>query len=65
MKRCPVPKDLYYQPLPDHGSSLSPAVHAAITARIGLSEDAERYWKQSPWLDLANGWEPLLKLLSR
>ncbi|TCS39294.1 kojibiose phosphorylase [Paucimonas lemoignei] len=45
----------YYEPLTDHGSSLSPAVHAAIAARIGLQQDAERYWKQSLWLDLSNG----------
>jgi trehalose/maltose hydrolase-like predicted phosphorylase len=44
----------YYEPLTDHGSSLSPAVHAAIAARIGLRDDAERYWKQSLWLDLSN-----------
>lgn len=44
----------YYEPLTDHGSSLSPSVHAAIAARIGLREDAERYWKQSLWLDLSN-----------
>ncbi|HEX2530239.1 MAG TPA: beta-phosphoglucomutase family hydrolase [Burkholderiaceae bacterium] len=44
----------YYEPLTDHGSSLSPSVHAAIAARIGLQEDAERYWKQSLWLDLSN-----------
>ena len=44
----------YYEPLTDHGSSLSPAVHAAIAARIGLPEDAQRYWKQSLWLDLSN-----------
>lgn len=44
----------YYEPLTDHGSSLSPAVHAAIAARIGLREDAERYWKQALWLDLSN-----------
>jgi beta-phosphoglucomutase family hydrolase len=44
----------YYEPITDHGSSLSPAVHAAIAARIGLSEDAQRYWKQSLWLDLSN-----------
>jgi beta-phosphoglucomutase family hydrolase len=44
----------YYEPLTDHGSSLSPAVHAAIAARIGLREDAERYWKQSLWLDLSD-----------
>ncbi|RJG01005.1 HAD-IA family hydrolase [Noviherbaspirillum sedimenti] len=44
----------YYEPLTDHGSSLSPAVHAAIAARIGLQDDAERYWQQSLWLDLSN-----------
>jgi alpha,alpha-trehalose phosphorylase len=44
----------YYEPLTDHGSSLSPSVHALIAARIGLPEDAERYWKRSLWLDLSN-----------
>jgi trehalose/maltose hydrolase-like predicted phosphorylase len=44
----------YYEPLTDHGSSLSPPIHAAIAARIGLREDAERYWKQSLWFDLSN-----------
>lgn len=44
----------YYEPLTDHGSSLSPSVHAAIAARIGLQEEAERYWKRSLWLDLSN-----------
>lgn len=44
----------YYEPLTDHGSSLSPSIHAAIATRIGLREDAERYWKQSLWLDLSN-----------
>lgn len=44
----------YYEPLTDHGSSLSPAVHAAIAARLGWQEEAERYWKQSLWLDLSN-----------
>jgi trehalose/maltose hydrolase-like predicted phosphorylase len=44
----------YYEPLTDHGSSLSPAVHAAIAWRIGLLQDAERYWKRSLWLDLTN-----------
>lgn len=45
----------YYEPITDHGSSLSPSVHAAIAARIGLRAEAERYWKQSLWLDLSNG----------
>ncbi len=44
----------YYEPVTDHGSSLSPAIHAAIAARIGLREDCERYWRQSLWLDLSN-----------
>jgi len=44
----------YYEPLTDHGSSLSPAIHAAIAARLGLREDAEHYWRQSLWLDLSN-----------
>jgi trehalose/maltose hydrolase-like predicted phosphorylase len=44
----------YYEPLTDHGSSLSPVIHAAIAARLGLHEDAQRYWRQSLWLDLSN-----------
>jgi HAD superfamily hydrolase (TIGR01509 family) len=44
----------YYEPLTDHGSSLSPAIHATIAARLGLHEDAERYWRQSLQLDLSN-----------
>jgi len=44
----------YYEPRTDHGSSLSPSVHAAIAARLDFADDAERYWKQSLWLDLQN-----------
>ncbi len=44
----------YYEPLTDHGSSLSPGIHAAIAARLGLREEAERYWRESLWLDLSN-----------
>jgi beta-phosphoglucomutase family hydrolase len=44
----------YYEPITDHGSSLSPSIHAALAARLGLREDAERYWRQSLWLDLSN-----------
>lgn len=44
----------YYEPITDHGSSLSPAVHAAIAARIGRHDDAQRYWRQSLWLDLSD-----------
>ncbi len=44
----------YYEPRTDHGSSLSPGVHAAVAARLGLREDAERYWRESLFLDLSN-----------
>jgi beta-phosphoglucomutase family hydrolase len=44
----------YYEPITDHGSSLSPGIHAALAARLGLREDAERYWRESLWLDLSN-----------
>jgi trehalose/maltose hydrolase-like predicted phosphorylase len=44
----------YYEPITDHGSSLSPGIHAAVAARLGLGEDAERYWRESLWLDLSN-----------
>jgi beta-phosphoglucomutase family hydrolase len=44
----------YYEPMTDHASSLSPGIHAAIAARIGLREDAERYWRESLWLDLSD-----------
>ena len=47
----------YYEPITDHGSSLSPSVHAAVAARIGLVQDAERYFRRSLWLDLSNGME--------
>jgi trehalose/maltose hydrolase-like predicted phosphorylase len=44
----------YYEPRTDHGSSLSPPVHATIAARLGLRDDAEHYWNRSLWLDLSN-----------
>jgi alpha,alpha-trehalose phosphorylase len=44
----------YYEPLTDHGSSLSPAVHAGLAARIGLDAQADKYWRQSLTLDLEN-----------
>lgn len=44
----------YYEPITDHGSSLSPCVHAAIAARCGLQEQATRYWEQSLDFDLMN-----------
>jgi trehalose/maltose hydrolase-like predicted phosphorylase len=44
----------YYEPLTDHRSSLSPGVHAALAARLGLKEEARRYWEQSLMLDLSD-----------
>jgi alpha,alpha-trehalose phosphorylase len=44
----------YYEPITDHASSLSPGIHAAVAARLGLREEAERYWRESLWLDLSN-----------
>jgi trehalose/maltose hydrolase-like predicted phosphorylase len=44
----------YYEPITDHGSSLSPPVHAAVAAMAGLSEHALRYYSQSVELDLFN-----------
>jgi trehalose/maltose hydrolase-like predicted phosphorylase len=44
----------YYEPITDHASSLSPGIHAAVAARIGLREEAERYWRESLWLDLSD-----------
>ena len=44
----------YYEPITDHGSSLSPCVHAAIAARIGRMDDALRYWTESLYFDLHN-----------
>ena len=44
----------YYDPRTGHGSSLSPSIHALIAARLGDLELAERYFKQSAEIDLAN-----------
>jgi len=44
----------YYEARTDHGSSLSPAVHAALAARLGLRDQAHLYWRRGLWLDLSN-----------
>jgi alpha,alpha-trehalose phosphorylase len=44
----------YYEPITDHASSLSPGIHAALAARLGLRDDAARYWRESLWLDLSD-----------
>jgi trehalose/maltose hydrolase-like predicted phosphorylase len=44
----------YYEPRTAHGSSLSPPTHAAVAARLGDLAVAERYFRQSAEIDLAN-----------
>jgi trehalose/maltose hydrolase-like predicted phosphorylase len=44
----------YYEPSTAHGSSLSPAVHALVAARLGDVDLAERYFRQGASIDLAN-----------
>lgn len=44
----------YYEPRTDHGSSLSPPVHAALAARLGRTDEAWRYFRRALWLDLEN-----------
>lgn len=44
----------YYEPRTAHGSSLSPAIHALVAARLGDVELAEHYFRQAAAIDLAN-----------
>lgn len=44
----------YYEPRTGHGSSLSPAIHALVAARLGDIELAERYFHQAATVDLGN-----------
>jgi kojibiose phosphorylase len=44
----------YYEPRCAHGSSLSPAIHALVAARLGKHALAERYFRQAAEIDLAN-----------
>ncbi|HEY3355747.1 MAG TPA: glycosyl hydrolase family 65 protein [Polyangia bacterium] len=44
----------YYEPRTGHGSSLSPAIHALVAARLGDTQTALRYFRQSGEIDLAN-----------
>jgi kojibiose phosphorylase len=44
----------YYEPRCGHGSSLSPAIHALVAARLGDTALAERYFRQAAEIDLAN-----------
>jgi kojibiose phosphorylase len=44
----------YYEPRTAHGSSLSPAVHALVAARLGDAARAQAYFRQAAEIDLAN-----------
>jgi trehalose/maltose hydrolase-like predicted phosphorylase len=44
----------YYEPRTTHGSSLSPAVHALVAARLGNGAVAKGYFDQAAEIDLAN-----------
>ena len=44
----------YYEPLTEHGSSLSPAMHAIVASWIGKLDEAERYFEKGCLIDLNN-----------
>src|SRR5205085_9302663 len=44
----------YYEPRTDHGSSLSPSIHALVAARVGDATLAHRYLRQAAQIDLDN-----------
>jgi len=44
----------YYEPRTAHGSSLSPALHALVAARLGDAALARAYFRQAAEIDLAN-----------
>ncbi len=44
----------YYEPRCGHGSSLSPAIHALVAARLGDMARAEKYFRQAAEIDLAD-----------
>lgn len=43
----------YYEPRCSHGSSLSPAMHGLVAARLGDTEMALRFFRQTAAIDLA------------
>jgi len=45
----------FYEPRTSHGSSLSPAIHAALAARVGRLDDAVRYSQMAAAIDLGDG----------
>jgi kojibiose phosphorylase len=47
----------YYEPRTQHGSSLSPSVHATAAARLGRAEEAWRYFMKSAMVDLGGDYK--------
>jgi len=44
----------YYEPRTEHGSSLSPSVHALIASKVGYAEQAYDYFMNAATIDLYN-----------
>lgn len=44
----------YYEPRTEHGSSLSPSVHALVASKAGHHQEAYRYFLESAGIDLYN-----------
>ncbi len=44
----------YYEPRTCHGSSLSPAVHSWVAAKLGMMDVAESYFRQAARIDLSD-----------
>jgi len=44
----------YYEPRTAHGSSLSPALHALVSARLGEADLAAQYFREASAIDLSN-----------
>ncbi|MEM8569222.1 MAG: glycosyl hydrolase family 65 protein, partial [Bacteroidota bacterium] len=44
----------YYEPRTEHGSSLSPSVHALVASKAGHAKEAYRYFMESATIDLYN-----------
>jgi len=44
----------YYEPRTEHGSSLSPSVHAVVASKVGYAEQAYDYFMNAATIDLYN-----------
>jgi kojibiose phosphorylase len=44
----------YYEPRTEHGSSLSPSVHAVVASKVGYAEEAYDYFVNAATIDLYN-----------